>query len=118
MTLAVAEQGRRGRRHAVDVVARDRTREAHQLHLAGVDWTTVAEQTGYASGRVAKLRVDAYLQKIAVELGPEHRRHDLQLELARLDAIMAAFWPDTMDGHRHAAEVVLKVIARRCKIMG
>jgi hypothetical protein len=35
-----------------------------------------------------------------------------------MDALQAAFWDDALQGDRHAAEVVLKVIARRCKVMG
>jgi hypothetical protein len=119
MGLAVAEHARPKRaRRAVDVVARDRPRDAHSLHLTGLDWTSIAAQTGYASGRVAKLAVDVFLEKIAIEVAPEHRRQAFQLELDRLDALQPAFWTTAVEGDRHAADVVLKVIARRCKVLG
>jgi hypothetical protein len=118
MELAIAKHGHERRRRPVSVLAHDRAYDAHQLHLTGLDWTTIATRTGYASGRVAALGVDAYLQKIAVELAPEHRRQALQLELDRVDALQAAYWGMALAGDYHAAEVVLKVIARRCKILG
>jgi hypothetical protein len=116
MSLALAGLDDDGAR--LQVVAHDRAGDAHRLRLAGVDWEVIAGQVGYASGRVASLAVDAYLQRIAVEQAPEWRRQTLQLELARMDALQAAFWDDALQGDRHAAEVVLKVIARRCKVMG
>ncbi|WP_375504796.1 hypothetical protein [uncultured Jatrophihabitans sp.] len=117
MQLAVVEQDH-GPQHAVEVLARDRAEQAHCLHLSGLPWTDTARETGYASGRVAALAVTAWLERVAVEQGPEHRRQALQLELDRLDALQAAFWPAALERDRHAADVVLKVIARRSKILG
>jgi hypothetical protein len=114
MGLAVVQEHGGG----VTVVARHRADQAHRLHLSGMSWTDVAAEAGYVSGRVAALAVDKWLQKIAITQAPEHRRQALQLELDRLDALQAAFWPAAMEQDRHAAEVVLKVIARRCKVMG
>lgn len=77
----------------VDVIARDRAYEAHKLRVAGADWAEVAARTGYADGRVASLAVTAFLQKTAVEQGPDHRRDVLRQELDRLDALQFAYWP-------------------------
>jgi hypothetical protein len=66
----------------------------------------------------ARLAVDLYVQRIAIKLTPEDRRQALQLEVDRLDALQAAFWTTAIKGDRHAADVVLKVIARRCKVLG
>lgn len=93
MQLAVVEQGQP---HAVDVVARGRAEQAHRLHLSGMPWEDIATEVGYASGRVAAMSVTAWLEKVAVEQGPEHRRQALQLELDRLDALQAAFWSAAM----------------------
>ena len=100
------------------VVARDRAADAHDLRLTGLDWVDVATRTGYADGRVAALAVTAYLQKTAIEQGPEHRREALSLELDRLDALLAAFWGAAMAGDVHAANLVLKIIGRRCTLWG
>jgi hypothetical protein len=59
-----------------------------------------------------------FREKVAIELTPEHRRQALQLELDRLDALQAAFWTSAIVGDRHAAKVVLNVIARGSKVLG
>ncbi len=102
----------------IEVHAQDRAYTAHQLRLGGVDWTEIAERTGYLDGRIASMAVTAWLQKIAIEQAPGQRRGALQLELDRLDQIQAAFWDLTLAGDYHAAEVVLKIVGRRCTIMG
>ena len=62
----------------VDVIARDRAYEAHQLLVAGADWTDVAARTGYADGRVASLAVTEStarrrpaLSKLGEEMEPQ-----------------------------------------------
>jgi hypothetical protein len=107
----------RGSKH-LEVVARDRAHNAHQLHLSGLDWPEIAARTGYLDGPIAAMAVNAYLQKIAVEQAPEHRRQALDLELARLDALQAAYWPAAVAGDLAAAAFVLKVITRRCTVLG
>ena len=88
MELAIAGYVEEDRDYErVDVLAHGRARDAHALRLAGGDWERIAAETGYISGRVACLAVNAWLQKIAVELAPDHRRQALQLELDRLDAL-------------------------------
>ncbi len=76
----------------IKVHAQDRAYTAHQLQLGGVDWTEIAQRTGYLDGRIASMAVTAWLQKIAVEQAPGQRRTALQLELDRLDRMQAAFW--------------------------
>ncbi len=49
--------------------------------------------------------VFAWLQKVAIEQAPDHRRAALQLELDRLDRLQAAFWAMALAGDYHAAEV-------------
>ena len=98
--------------------AHDRAEEAHRLRLAGLAWPEVAERVGYLDGRVAATAVNAYLQKVALEQAPDQRRRALQLELGRLDQIQAAFYPAAIAGDIAAANFVLKVITRRCAILG
>lgn len=102
----------------VSVRARDRAADAHRLHIAGQDWSSIAELTGYADARVCAQAVKIWLQKAAVEQGPDHRKHALDLELARLDALQAAWWSLALDGDVKAAGLVLKILAMRCKILG
>ncbi len=101
-----------------EVHAQDRAYTAHQLQLGGVDWCEIARRTGYLDARIAAMAVTAWLQKIAIEQAPGQRRAALQLELDRLDKLQSAFWDRTLAGDYHAAEVVLKIVGRRCTIMG
>ncbi len=105
-------------RPQVEVIAHDRAYEAHQLWLGGLDWTEIVTQTGYLNGRIASMAVNAYLQKAAVEQAPDRRGQGLDLELARLDALQAAYWPAAMAGDLLAAAFILKIVDRRCLILG
>src|SRR5215472_1944981 len=119
MTTRVATGPRPNRTPTpVRVIARDRAYQAHRPRLAGADWAEVADRTGYADGRVAALAVTAFLQKTAVEQGPEHRREVLRQELDRLDALQFAYWPAAVNGDHNAANIVLKCIDRRCTVLG
>ena len=102
----------------VEVVAYERARDAHRLRLGGLDWDVIATSTGYADGRIARLAVHAHLQKAAIEQAPEQRKHDLQLELDRLDRLQAAYWDAALDGDVHAAALVLKISAQRSDLLG
>ena len=88
------------------------------MHLSGLGRAEIAARTGYLDGRIAAMAVNAYLQKIATEQAPDHRRQTLDLELARLDALQAAYWPAAIAGDLVAASFVLKLISRRCAILG
>jgi hypothetical protein len=105
-------------RPSVEVIAHDRAHDAHQLHLGGLDWSEIAARTGYADRRLARLAVNAYLQKVALERGPEHRRDALQTELDRLDVLQAAVWDRAVTGEPQAIGLALKIIARRCSVLG
>ncbi len=101
-----------------EVVAYDRARDAHRLRLGGLDWETIAERTGYAGGRIARLAVNGYLEKAAVEQAPEQRQRDLELEVARLDALGAPYWEPALNGNLPAALFVLKLSAQRTALLG
>ena len=104
-------------RPSIDVVAHDRAYEAHRLRQSGLDWAEVATTTGYATGRVAAMAVTAYLQKTALEQGPEFRRVALQTELDRLDRLQAAYWGRAVEGEIKAGELVLKIIVARTRLL-
>ena len=80
-------------RPGTEVIVHDRADQAHRLRLAGLGWPDVAERVGYLDGRVTATAVNAFLQKVALEQAPDQQRRALELELARLDQIQAAFYP-------------------------
>jgi len=123
--LAHEELGRRADLHwSVPDPARTRTDAAfdaayHELTRRVADLASrLRPASWYADGRVASLAVTAFLQKTAVEQGPDHRREVLRQELERLDALQFAYWPAAVNGDHNAANIVLKCIARRCTVLG
>ena len=91
-----------------------RTR-AIELALAGSCYEDIAAAVGYANRGTAWNVVMDALRRETVE-GIAHYR---QVELARLDALQGAHWSAAMSGtDTKAAELVLRVIAQRIKLLG
>lgn len=95
----------------------ERRAKAVAMRLAGVDYETIAQRLGYASRGAAYTDIDRALQ---ARLAEQHQgAHVLrQQELARLDRLQAAAWTAAASGDLKAIETVLKVIDRRCKLLG
>lgn len=91
---------------------------AHELRLSGKTWKEIAEQTGYSSPVLAAAAVATYLQRTALEQSETARREQLQLELDRLDAVQFSWWAAALTGDEKAANVVLKVMAQRARLLG
>jgi len=81
--------------------------------LEGLTFQEVADREGYASRGTVHRIVQQTLAQHEVE-GIEELR---ALELARLDGIQAAFYEDAVAGDVRAAEVVLKVVAARTRLL-
>lgn len=101
----------------LDVIAEERAGTAVDLYLAGHRWDVIAERVGYASPRVAAMTVRARLQKAAVEQSPNRRQYELELALARLDALQAAWWDRALGGDHIAAKLVLKILSDRARLL-
>lgn len=100
------------------MTAAARRKQALALHLAGVDLRTIAEQVGYADASAAKKGIDrAIADSIARdELAIDELR---QNEVMRYDRLQAAFWTSAVkDRDKKAADVVLKCIAGRERLLG
>lgn len=95
----------------------ERRAKAVAMRLAGVDYETIAQRLGYASRGAAYTDIDRALQARLVE---QHQGADVlrQQELARLDRLQAAAWTAAASGDLKAIETVLKVVDRRCKLLG
>ena len=92
--------------------------KAHQLRLAGKSWVEIAKETGYPSGPACQTSVTNYLQQAAVRTSAAKRQEALDLELERLDTLQAAYWDAALLGDDKSAQVILKCIALRCKVLG
>jgi hypothetical protein len=82
--------------------------------MGGCSYGEIAAQVGYANRGSAWKVVNAALRSASAGMATEYR----DLELARLDAIQAAHWPEAISGSVKAADLVLRVIDRRIRLLG
>lgn len=88
---------------------------ALELRLAGRPYREIADCLGYTSVSGAFAAVEKALHEHAAVPADDL----LYLELARLDALLAAYWPRaTADHDLQAATFVVNVIHRRAKLLG
>lgn len=98
------------------VIAERRTK-AITLRLAGADYDTIAARLGY-SGRAAACK--DITRALAVAMADLGRSADelRELELTRLDRLQAAAWAAAVGGDLRAIDTVLRVVDRRCRLLG
>jgi len=85
-----------------------------ELALAGHSYAEIALQVGYQNRGTAWRAVQDSLNSRIAGAVEEYR----ELELARLDALQAAHWPQAVAGSVRSADLVLRVIDRRIKLLG
>ncbi len=98
--------------------AAQRRKAALGLHLAGVDFRTIAEQAGYASASAARTAVDR-----AIEESIAREKADIDeyrvTAVMRYDRLQAAFWARAVtEKDPKSADIVLKCMAGRDRITG
>ncbi len=95
----------------------ERRAKAVALRLAGVDYDTIADRLGYASRGAAYTDITRALEANVAE---QQRGADLlrQEELARLDRLQAGVWQAATGGDSRAVDTALRIIDRRCKLLG
>ena len=85
-----------------------------ELALAGHLYDEIALAVGYQSRGTAWRAVQDSLNSRITEAVTEYR----ELELARLDALQGAHWPQAVAGSVRSADLVLRIIDRRTKLLG
>lgn len=97
------------RLHAVE-----RAKQALELRKGGASFPEIARALGYSAAPGAYQAVMSALRRTLKEPAEEVRT----LEVARLDAMMLALWPQVRQGNQGAIEKALKVMERRAKLLG
>lgn len=100
------------------LTAAQRRKQALALHLAGVDFPTIAAQAGYASASAARTAVD---RALADSLAREHADIDAQRTTAvmQYNRLQAAYWGDAVTKKDpKAALIVLRCMKQRDHITG
>jgi len=93
-------------------------REAQMLELRkmGYTYAQIAERYGLHLSTVYKIvqrAVERYRKQVL-----ESAAELLQLELARLDALMVTYMPRALEGDHQSAKRVLEIIALQSKLLG
>ncbi|MEU4511762.1 hypothetical protein AB0G05_19900 [Nonomuraea wenchangensis] len=87
------------------------------MRLAGVPYRTIADKLGYGSLAAASKDVTRALQ-MASRAQQESSEQLLQIEIDRLDRMMASLWTKACAGDVKAVEAVERLISRRCALLG
>src|SRR5262245_41261689 len=102
----------------------ERWKQALELYLSGRTYAEIARRLGYHDASSAYRAVQTAIREMTVEPTKEL----IELELLRLDALQCAWWPRAIGGQPEdsstpppdpvAAGVVLKIMARRDRLLG
>lgn len=97
-----------------EITAAARDTDAVKLRVAGATFQQIADQLGYVDKSHASQAVKRCLKKAAREATQEM----FELELQRLEDLQVTYWVQARAGDKKAAELCLKIIDRRCKLLG
>lgn len=90
--------------------------KALDLRTGGHSYREIAAALGVSVGAAHGYVWSALADVVALKL--EKAEAHLELELARVDSVIKAMWPQMIKGHVGAAEAVLKATDRRMKLLG
>lgn len=95
----------------------ERRGKAIALRLAGMDYDNIAQRLGYADRAAACKDIQRALE---ANVAQQTQSADTlrEVELMRLDRLQAAAWQAAAQGNLKAIETVLKVVDRRCRLLG
>jgi len=95
----------------------ERRSKAVAMRLAGMDYDTIVIRLGYSDRGAACKDITRALEANVAE---QNRTVDVlrQAELQRLDRLQAGMWTAAAGGDSRAVETVLRIIDRRCKLLG
>lgn len=94
-----------------------RRADAIRLRIAGLEWQDIADRLNYASKGAACTDVSRAMQERLVE--QDQAVEEMRaIETMRLDRIMAGLWSSAAGGNARAADTVVRIIDRRCKLNG
>lgn len=102
-----------------DVVTEaQRAYRCHMLRVGGKSWSQIAEEEKYPSATACQADVTRYMAEAKALVVEASQRDMLTLEVARMDALQSALWPQAMAGHVPSATAVLSIIVNRSRLVG
>lgn len=93
---------------------RVRAQKCLERRQSGESWQAIADAEGYADRSGPQRAVERLLDRIETSAVGSYR----EVEAARLDVLQSKYWATALAGDHKSAELVLKVSAQRCKLLG
>lgn len=93
-----------------------RAEQAYELKVAGKTLSAIADELGYRSDVEVAHALRERFEFEARYFSESGRSSMIQLELARLERLHAAYYPSAIAGDREDAKVVLSAMDRRIKL--
>ena len=93
----------------------EKERKAIELRRAGYTYDEIAQAIGYADHTGARDAVTRAIRRATSDAGVGELR---QQELDRLDRLQRAVWTTAIQGDAQAVAQALRIIDRRCKLLG
>jgi len=103
-----------GRKKGIDAEVIERERKVLELRIRGLPWEAIATQVGYASAGAAYNAYSRALIRTLREPADEIRTQELE----RLDRMMMRFLDNAIRGDVPSAQIVLRIMERRSKLLG
>jgi hypothetical protein len=85
-----------------------------ELRRAGLTWTRIAEEVGYADHTGAYAAYKRAIKRTQQQPADELRAQ----ELDRVDRLQLAIWPNAMKGDTRAILTIVRLMERRAKLTG
>jgi hypothetical protein len=85
-----------------------------ELRRAGLTWTRIAEEVGYADHTGAYAAYKRAIKRTQQQPADELRTQ----ELDRIDRLQLAIWPNAMKGDTRAILTIIRLMERRAKLTG
>ncbi|MEV0313540.1 hypothetical protein [Nonomuraea fuscirosea] len=101
----------------VKLARHERRYQALQMRIAGVSNAVIAQRLGYSSPQLVSKDITTALKKAAKQEAMAAEEL-LNLEINRLDRMMASVWPRVLKGEVNAVEAALKIVNKRASLLG
>lgn len=95
----------------------NRTTQALEMRLAGVDHRTIAHELGYSSAHAVAVDIANALDE-SLKRKDRAAEHLREREVLTLDRLQAAIWNKAVNGDLACMDRVLRIVDRRCKLQG
>lgn len=101
---------------ANDMTVEERAEKALAMRRAGKSYAEIGKELKTNPGMVHRM-VKAQLREV-IDTMKEEAEEVLEMELSRIDAMMAAIYPKALQGHLLSVDRVLRLMERRAAFLG